>query len=101
MKRLQGHLGTVFPAWNVSLPSDSFCGLTATKNIVGRLLNGIDESRVCTDDSNANLATGEFIHIEQAYVSRVAASYDKWTSALIATFPVAFDGRDTKALHLA
>ncbi|THU86565.1 hypothetical protein K435DRAFT_763266 [Dendrothele bispora CBS 962.96] len=86
IKRLKANLQQVFPSWNVSMPSDSSCSLTATENIFGRFINGIDAAHVCTTGSNASLATGEFIHIEQAAVSRSAESYENWTKALKDTF---------------
>ncbi|KAJ7106442.1 hypothetical protein C8R43DRAFT_210629 [Mycena crocata] len=86
IKRLQKELLAAFPTWNVSLPSDSACSLTATDNVFGRLVNGIAERLVCTQASTADLATGEFIHIEQAIVSRGSAVYAGWTAALLAAF---------------
>ncbi|KAJ7022971.1 hypothetical protein C8F04DRAFT_1213430 [Mycena alexandri] len=86
VKRLKTHLMAAFPTWNISLPSDSACSLTATDNVFGRLVNGVAEQLVCTDASTAELATGEFIHIEQAIISREAGVYFEWTAALLATF---------------
>ncbi|KAJ6531659.1 hypothetical protein DFH09DRAFT_1183029 [Mycena vulgaris] len=86
IKRLKAELMASFPTWNVSLPSDSACSLTATDNVFGRLVNGISERLVCTKASTADLTTGEFIHIEQAILSRGAAAYSGWTAALLAAF---------------
>ncbi|KAJ7461393.1 hypothetical protein B0H11DRAFT_1736032 [Mycena galericulata] len=86
IKRLKTELVAAFPTWNVSLPSDSGCSLTATDNVFGRLVNGIPESLVCTNTSTAALTTGEFIHIEQAKISRGAAAYSGWTAAFLAAF---------------
>ncbi|KAJ7751870.1 hypothetical protein DFH07DRAFT_745269 [Mycena maculata] len=86
IKRLKKELMAAFPTWNVSLPSDSSCSLTGTGNVFGRLLNGIPWTLVCTNTSTADLATGEFVHIEQAMVSRDAAAYSGWTAALLAAF---------------
>jgi len=86
IKRLKTHLMAAFPTWNISLPSDSDCSLTATDNVFGRLVNGIAEQLVCTDASTAELVTGEFVHIEQAIISRQAGVYSEWTAALLATF---------------
>ncbi|KAF9459410.1 hypothetical protein BDZ94DRAFT_1312430 [Collybia nuda] len=88
VKRLKSQLEIEFPDWNISLPSDSRCSLTATKNVVGRFLNGIDDTKVCEQASNANLAMGTFIHIEQAAVSREEKAYGGWTKALAETFDV-------------
>ncbi|KAJ7649446.1 hypothetical protein DFH06DRAFT_1331812 [Mycena polygramma] len=86
IKRLKAELGAAFPAWNVSLPSDSPCHLTATNNVFGRLVNGIPEALVCTNGSTADITTGEFIHIEQAIISRESTAYAGWTTALLTAF---------------
>ncbi|KAJ7139204.1 hypothetical protein C8R44DRAFT_764045 [Mycena epipterygia] len=86
IKRLKTELMASFPTWNISLPSDSACSLTATDNVFGRLVNGIAEPLVCTNASTADLATGEFIHIEQAIIARGAAAYSAWSAALLAAF---------------
>ncbi|KAJ7651838.1 hypothetical protein B0H17DRAFT_958245 [Mycena rosella] len=86
IKRLKTELMTAFPTWNVSLPSDSTCSLTATDNVFGRLVNGIAEQLVCMNASTAELTTGEFIHIEQAILSRGSAAYSGWTAAFLAAF---------------
>ncbi|KAK7008062.1 hypothetical protein R3P38DRAFT_3027241, partial [Favolaschia claudopus] len=86
IKRLKAELLKAFPDWNISLPSDSGCSLTATENVFGRLVNGIDEGMVCTEAPTAGLMSGEFIHIEQAKMSRLASVYPQWTAALLAAF---------------
>jgi len=82
IKRLKSQLDITFPTWTTSLPPENPCILTATKNIFGRLLNGIEESRVCTNGSNKKLATGEFLHIEQDSMAREGSAYMGWTKAL-------------------
>ncbi|KAJ7159489.1 hypothetical protein C8R46DRAFT_1164849 [Mycena filopes] len=86
IKRLKTHLMAAFPAWTVSLPSDSACSLTATDNVFGRLVNGVAEAEVCGEAAGAGGATGEFVHIEQAIVSREVGGYAGWTAALLAAF---------------
>ncbi|KAJ7259791.1 hypothetical protein C8J57DRAFT_491371 [Mycena rebaudengoi] len=86
IKRLKKELMSAFPMWNISLPSDSSCSLTATENVFGRLINGIAEVGVCALGSNARLATGQFIHIEQAAISRQPEAYASWTTAILAAF---------------
>ncbi|RDB18315.1 hypothetical protein Hypma_000535 [Hypsizygus marmoreus] len=86
IKRLKAQLQVVFPMWNISLPTDSKCALTATKNVVGRLVNGIEDALVCQHASNAEITTGMFIHVEQAAIARAQQSHDGWRNALIATF---------------
>lgn len=77
--------------WNISLPSDSSCSLIATKNVVGRFLNGIADFQVCSHGSNARLATGVFVHIEQGTASRAESTYEAWSMALTKTFDAACD----------
>ncbi|KAF9075539.1 hypothetical protein BDP27DRAFT_1415323 [Rhodocollybia butyracea] len=86
-RRLRDEAKVLFPTWNVSLPSDdSSCGLTATTNVFGRLLNGVAHASVCTTEATSGGATGEFIHIEQAIVSRVSDAYEQWGEVLRRTF---------------
>ncbi|KAJ7073475.1 hypothetical protein B0H15DRAFT_792830, partial [Mycena belliarum] len=86
VKSLRAALAAAFPTWTVALPSDSACRLTATDNVFGRLVNGVPAQAVCTNASNAALTTGEFVHIEQAVVSRGSAAYLAWTAAIQAAF---------------
>ncbi|EEB91158.1 hypothetical protein MPER_10528, partial [Moniliophthora perniciosa FA553] len=60
IRRLQQNIRTAFPTWNISLPSDSECGLTATTNVFGRYVNGIPEGEVRVKGATAESATGEF-----------------------------------------
>ncbi|KAG6916881.1 hypothetical protein DXG01_004790 [Tephrocybe rancida] len=85
-KRLTTQLRSAFPAWNVSTPTDSPCLLTATKNIVGRFLNGVDDGHVCTTNANASRVTGLFVHIEQSKISLAPEAHGAWTTALVDTF---------------
>ena len=86
MKRLRGHLQLAFPLWNVSLPPDSSCALTATRNVVGRYINGVDEHSVCHTGADPEEVSGEFIHVEQDDTSRGAESYKMWAAAVRRTF---------------
>lgn len=86
VKRLKGHLQLTFPAWSVSLPPDSSCVLTATRNVVGRYINGVPEHSVCHTGADPTAVLGEFVHIEQDYLSRGAESYEMWSGALRRTF---------------
>ncbi|KAK1225207.1 hypothetical protein PQX77_011887 [Marasmius sp. AFHP31] len=88
IKRIQKTIRQVNPSWNVSLPSDSNCSLTATLNVFGRFINGVDESLVCEEGATARLATGAFVHIEQAKGSRQPDAYKSWIGALNASFLV-------------
>ncbi|KIJ98826.1 hypothetical protein K443DRAFT_680414 [Laccaria amethystina LaAM-08-1] len=86
IKRLKTQLLRSFPGWNISLPSDDNCILTATKNVVGRYLNNVDLSHVCVQGATAQGASGKFIHIEQAVVSLEPANLGPWAAALRETF---------------
>ncbi|PFH47533.1 hypothetical protein AMATHDRAFT_50238 [Amanita thiersii Skay4041] len=86
VKRLKSQLSSVFPSWTISLPTDSTCLLTATKNIVGRLINGVPERKVCREAASAASASGEFVHMEQAKISRSPKFYGHWTRGLLAAF---------------
>uniref|UniRef100_A0A8H8CJZ2 3-beta hydroxysteroid dehydrogenase/isomerase domain-containing protein n=1 Tax=Psilocybe cubensis TaxID=181762 RepID=A0A8H8CJZ2_PSICU len=86
IKRLQRTLKQSFPSWRVSLPSDSNCPLTATKNVVGRHINGIHIPRVCNRAATSKTATGEFLHAEQASLSRNPTNYDSWSRAVLEAF---------------
>ncbi|KAL0573048.1 hypothetical protein V5O48_008907 [Marasmius crinis-equi] len=88
VKRIQKNIRQAEPSWNVSLPSDSNCSLVATTNVFGRFINGVPENMVCEQAANASLATGAFVHIEQASVSRQPAAYNAWITALNESFPV-------------
>lgn len=70
----------------VSLPSDSRCILTATKNVVGRYLNNLPpptSHNVCTREADADTTQGVFIHAEQ---SSRTASQVAWIQAVNNTF---------------
>ncbi|KAG5643861.1 hypothetical protein DXG03_009545 [Asterophora parasitica] len=88
VKRLQAALRTTFPHWNVSLPFDRLsCALTATKNVVGRLLNGVPDSDVCATPARAEGVEGYFIHAEQAAAARFGKDvWEKWAQALKRAF---------------
>ncbi|KAK0201935.1 hypothetical protein DFS33DRAFT_1350997 [Desarmillaria ectypa] len=86
IKRIQKELKDSFRTWNISLPSDSFCTLTATKNVFGRLINGVDESNVCNEAAITDRSTGAFVHIEQAHMATFGNAYAGWREALLAAF---------------
>ncbi|KAI3595008.1 hypothetical protein WG66_002380 [Moniliophthora roreri] len=77
---------TAFPTWNISLPPDSECSLTATTNVFGRHVNSIAEGEVCVKGAGAKIATGEFVHVEQAPVATSEESYEAWIEAVRETF---------------
>ncbi|KDR78079.1 hypothetical protein GALMADRAFT_138224 [Galerina marginata CBS 339.88] len=97
IKRLQANLQLAFPSsWEISLPSDSNCPLTATKNVAGRYLNGIPISHVCSKATNSRLASGEFIHAEQATLPRDRKYYEAWTKAVKDTFEARCDSEKSE-----
>lgn len=52
----------------------------------GRLVNGIPQQDVCTVAASTATATGEFVHIEQALISRQSAAYEGWGEVVRKTF---------------
>lgn len=68
------------------MPSDSPCTLTATKNVVGRYINGVLESKVCKEPAKSLTTQGHFVHIEQDSIARDEPSHVLWTTALMDTF---------------
>jgi hypothetical protein len=72
------------PAWILGLPGGGHCGLDATDNVEGRLLNGVPSAGVCTQQASA--ASGVFLHIEQHPDVRLPSA---WIQAVEKAFPVA------------
>ncbi|KAF5378606.1 hypothetical protein D9615_007145 [Tricholomella constricta] len=107
IKRLHHQLQRAFPGWTVSLPSLSpspslspdqapACPLLATKNVPGRLLNGVPPAHVCSTPApapaNDSRAGGFFVHVEQAAVARSPRAYAAWGRALKAAFEEVGEG---------
>ena len=88
VKRIKSKLKLAFPGWPgaVSLPSDSGCDLTATRNVGGRHINNVPLTSVCTVGATPSGATGQFVHIEQASEARLAANYALWSQAELDSF---------------
>jgi hypothetical protein len=70
------------PKWRVSLAGSRSCKLNATKNMQGRLLNGVAAEHVCS--TPASSITQKFIHIEQHMEFRTA---DDWIAPVTDAFP--------------
>ncbi|PFH48784.1 hypothetical protein AMATHDRAFT_64610 [Amanita thiersii Skay4041] len=85
-KRIQSNLVDEFPFWKISLPSDSNCDLVATKNIVGRMINGVNASDVCSEAASPESTLGQFVHIEQSMISRYKEFYSRWANAILKSF---------------
>jgi hypothetical protein len=60
---LRNNLLLQHSAWDVDLPGAGACGLNATDNTQGRLINGVPAQSVC--GTAASIYNGKFIHIEQ------------------------------------
>ncbi|KAL1682748.1 hypothetical protein EV122DRAFT_287016 [Schizophyllum commune] len=74
-RRLQAALTDAFPTWNISLPTDSPCILTASKTVFGKYVNGVPIDELCGTDATPEGATGAFVHVEQAIESRGEGAY--------------------------
>jgi hypothetical protein len=70
------------PTWHVSLPGSGSCGLNATENMQGRLINGVAAERVCCTPASG--ITQKFIHIEQHTAFR---SPSDWIAPVTDAFP--------------
>jgi hypothetical protein len=68
--------------WNVDLPGSGSCSLNATKNVQGRLLNGVAAECVCC--TAASSYTQKFVHIEQDPNFRNPSD---WIAPITDTFP--------------
>jgi hypothetical protein len=79
---LRDTLKTINESWDVDLPGSNSCGLNATENMQGRLLNGVPAQNVCSVGASA--VSQRFVHIEQDPSFRDPAN---WTAAIMKTFP--------------
>jgi hypothetical protein len=70
------------PSWVVGLPGSGSCGLNATENMQGRLLNGVASERVCCTPASG--ITQKFIHIEQHMEFRTSSD---WIAPVTDAFP--------------
>lgn len=61
--QLRSELLRIHPLWKAAVPGSNSCTLSATANVQGRLLNGVDADSVCSLDSG--VYKDVFIHIEQ------------------------------------
>ncbi|PFH46220.1 hypothetical protein AMATHDRAFT_155894 [Amanita thiersii Skay4041] len=85
-QRIKNNLVRVFKNWRFGLPSNIQCSLVGTENIIGRLLNGVDASKVCTDAASAENTAGEFVQLEQGPNIRTAQYHDGMVKALSSSF---------------
>jgi len=86
--RLAAQLREQFPWWSVTIPTspDSTCSLTGTKDIIGRLINGVPEDQVCTEFATVEGATGAFVQIEEDIEARKKDAWPTWASAFLDAF---------------
>jgi hypothetical protein len=70
----------------VNSPAGSTCSLTATENIIGRLVNGVPRDAVCTAAAYPPAVAGSFIHIEQDAEVRQQGSWEAWVHAFLVAF---------------
>jgi hypothetical protein len=92
--RLRNALVNSFPGIAIGTPTEfGTCDLTATRNVFGRLVNGIPESDLCLNSNIRCTCTGtggcmgKFVHIEQDPAYRLDVFYGSWASAINAVFP--------------
>ncbi|KAI5889639.1 uncharacterized protein SCHCODRAFT_02511044 [Schizophyllum commune H4-8] len=81
-RRLQAALTDAFPAWKISLPTDSPCILTASKTVFGKYVNGVPLGELCGTVATPEKATGAFVHVEQAIEARGEGAYEGRASFL-------------------
>lgn len=62
---LRDNLLVYNPDWRIGVPGDGTCHLNGTKNVQGRLLNGVPPDQICDCDISPPGYSGRFIHIEQ------------------------------------
>ncbi|GIL88305.1 hypothetical protein Vretifemale_16223 [Volvox reticuliferus] len=80
-------------SWAVHTPLDDLrCVLTATRNVFGRVVNGVARADACTRSADEGVAAGggrrdcfgAFVHVEQAEAARAPEAWHVWTTALYA-----------------
>uniref|UniRef100_A0A183CNQ7 Uncharacterized protein n=1 Tax=Globodera pallida TaxID=36090 RepID=A0A183CNQ7_GLOPA len=62
------------------------CRLVASKNIFGRMINGVPIGRECNTAAQTKDVKGKFIHVEQK--SELYNDWETWTTALKKVFPI-------------
>ncbi|KAJ3218641.1 hypothetical protein HDU67_004694 [Dinochytrium kinnereticum] len=69
VRALRGAVEEGGMGWNVTTPETSGCLLTATRNVVGRVLNGVPEAGACGAGGVEEIS-GRFAHVESALEAR-------------------------------
>ncbi|PFH48357.1 hypothetical protein AMATHDRAFT_150027 [Amanita thiersii Skay4041] len=100
-RRIRDNLAKKYPKWKFSLPSDSTCDFVGTKDIIGRMLNGVNVSRVCTQDASPGNTKGEFVQLEESPTMRQSKYHQVWIDVLRESFtPVCADGMDVDEINM-
>jgi hypothetical protein len=75
-------------SWTFNTPGTSTCTLTATSNLLARVLNGVPVGQECDHIGTTTLASGSFLSIEQKGPAREEAQWDEalWARAVRGTF---------------
>ncbi|KAJ3116712.1 hypothetical protein HDU96_008951 [Phlyctochytrium bullatum] len=82
--RIAQRISAAAPAdWVVATPETSTCGLTATKNVQGRVMNNVPTANVCTQGTTISTTTGRFAHFEIAPNGRAVSDtvFSVWRTA--------------------
>ncbi|PPQ99978.1 hypothetical protein CVT24_009557 [Panaeolus cyanescens] len=88
INRIKAELNSVFPTGTHATPADDpACTLTATRNLFGRLVNGVAAGNVCTTaGSCVGTDFGQFVHLEQESAYRSSTNYNNWITAITNAF---------------
>lgn len=81
--------------WTFNTPGTSNCTLTATSNLLARVLNGVPVGQECDHIGTTALASGSFLSVEQKGPAREAVQEDQavWARAVRESFtPVCGSG---------
>lgn len=75
-------------SWTFNTPGTSTCNLTATSNLLARVLNGVSVGQECDHIGTTTLASGSFLSVEQKGPAREVAQWDEavWARAVRETF---------------
>ena len=81
-------MSSVGLSWTFNTPGTSSCNLTATSNLLARVLNGVPVGQECDHIGTTTLASGSFLSVEQKRAAREVAQWDEavWARAVRETF---------------
>ncbi|KAI8804775.1 hypothetical protein BJ742DRAFT_823224 [Cladochytrium replicatum] len=75
VKRMLGMTRDV--GWTVDDPWTSSCKLAATQNVLGRIVNGVEVGKECSNQPDCAHCSGDFVHVEQGETAR--ESKEAWS----------------------